>query len=414
MDRVRGWLLDIGITLVLLLIGVGGTHGAAQGQDWARGPDALAYTLVAVAAASFVVRGRHPRTVLLVSGAAVIAYLAAGYAYGPILLTIPVIAFTLGYQLTARVAVRWVGAYYAAFFVVSALRLVDDSGASLWRQGAALTIASLAAFGAPLAIGAALKTRRESQDDVRAALARRAVSDERLRMAQELHDSVGHGLAVIAMQAGVALHVLDRNPAKVREALEAIRDTSRSSLDGLRAELQVLRSPMTDEAPRRPVPGLAEVEVLLERIRAGGVEVTAQLPGLPPGGADLPPDVDVAAYRIVQESLTNVLRHAEATRADVRISNSGDELLIDVTDDGVGAAGDGVVVADPPGAGAAVDADAPGDGSGTGIAGMRARAEALGGRLQAGPRTGGGFAVHARLPLVSAGRDADMSGSTHE
>nr|WP_246401341.1 sensor histidine kinase [Jiangella mangrovi] len=218
-------------------------------------------------------------------------------------------------------------------------------------------------------------------------------------MAQELHDSVGHGLAVIAMQAGVALHVLERNPEKVRAALEAIRDTSKSSLDGLRAELQVLRSPVTDAAPRRPVAGLSEVGVLLDRIRAGGVEVTADLSG---ADGDLPPDVDVAAYRIVQESLTNVLRHAAATRAEVRIRRSDGELLLDVSDDGVGAR---------PRAEPQLTPSSP-DGSGTGIAGMRARAEALGGRLQAGPRTGGGFAVHARLPLVPADRQTDMSGST--
>lgn len=397
MDRVRTWLIDVGIALVLLVIGIGGTHGASEGQAYARGPDALAYTLVVVAALVFLVRSRHPRTVLVVSGTAVVIYLAADYAYGPILITILVATFTLGHQLPLRTALRWVGGYYACYFVVSMIRLADESGAELWRQSTAWAIGSLAAFAAPLAVGAALKTRRESQADVRAALARRAVSEERLRMAQELHDSVGHGLAVIAMQAGVALHVLDRNPERVRASLEAIRDTSRSSLDGLRAELQVLRSPMGDAAPRRPVAGLAEVGVLLERIRAGGVEVVADLSGA--AGGDLPPDVDVAAYRIVQESLTNVLRHAGATRAEVRIRRSGDELLVDVSDNGVG----GAAPPSPP---------PEDDGSGTGIAGMRARAEALGGRLQAGPRAGGGFAVHARLPLVEADREPDMSGST--
>ncbi|WP_158602680.1 sensor histidine kinase [Jiangella rhizosphaerae] len=391
--RFRISLLDVGMALVLVVVGIGGTHGAASGQHWARQPDALGFTLVVIAMASLALRSRFPRTVLVVSGAAVLVYLAANYPYGPIMFTILVVAFTLGYQLPHLVAIRWVGGYYAVFFVVSVVRLVDDSGTDLWRQGTAWAIASLAAFTAPLAIGGALRTRRESQADVRAALARRAVSEERLRMAQELHDSVGHGLAVIAMQAGVALHVLDRNPEKVRAALEAIRDTSKASLDGLRAELQVLRSPVTDAAPRRPDLGLAELDVLLDRIRAGGVQVEADVDG----HTELPPDVDVAAYRILQESLTNVLRHAGATRAAVRIRRSGDELLLDVTDDGAG-------VEDAP-------AHRP-DGSGTGIAGMRARAEALGGRLQAGPRAGGGFAVHARLPLAHADREADMSGST--
>lgn len=396
---MRTWLIDAGIALALVVLGVGGTHGASQGQTWARDPGVFTYTLVVVAALALLLRRRYPRTTLLINAAALVTYLAADYAYGPIMITVPVVMYTLGYQLPLRSAVRWGGGYYAVFFVVSTVRLLDDSGDDVWRQGAAWAIASLALFGAPLAIGAALKTRRESQADVRAAQARRAVSEERLRMAQELHDSVGHGLAVIAMQAGVALHVLDRNPEKVRAALEAIRDTSRSSLDGLRAELQVLRSPVTDAAPRSPVAGLAEVGILLDRIRAGGVEVVADLDGA--SGGDLPPDVDVAAYRIVQESLTNVLRHAAATRAEVLIRRSGDELLVDVSDNGVGGR--------PPGPPSEPAED---DGSGTGIAGMRARAEAVGGRLQAGPRTGGGFAVHARLPLAGADREADMSGST--
>ncbi|MBB5788703.1 histidine kinase [Jiangella mangrovi] len=391
-------LLDAGIALFLLFICIAGTHGASAGQDEGRDADVYAYALVVLATLPFVLRSRYPRTVLMVSGAAVLGYLAAGYPYGPIMFTILVVSFTFGYQLPLRTAVRWIGGYWALIAVLSVSRLLDESG-DFWRQASAGTIGSLAAFAAPLAIGAALKTRRESQADVRAALARRAVSEERLRMAQELHDSVGHGLAVIAMQAGVALHVLERNPEKVRAALEAIRDTSKSSLDGLRAELQVLRSPVTDAAPRRPVAGLSEVGVLLDRIRAGGVEVTADLSG---ADGDLPPDVDVAAYRIVQESLTNVLRHAAATRAEVRIRRSDGELLLDVSDDGVGAR---------PRAEPQLTPSSP-DGSGTGIAGMRARAEALGGRLQAGPRTGGGFAVHARLPLVPADRQTDMSGST--
>ena len=393
-------LLDVGIALFLLFICVAGTHGASAGDDAGRDADALAYALVVLATLPFVLRRRYPRTVLVVSGAAVISYLAAGYAYGPIMFTILVVSFTFGYELALRSAVRWIGGYWVLIALVAVQRLIEESG-DFWREASAGTIGSLAAFAAPLAIGAALKTRRESQADVRAALARRAVSEERLRMAQELHDSVGHGLAVIAMQAGVALHVLDRNPEKVRAALEAIRDTSRSSLDGLRAELQVLRSPVGDAAPRRPVAGLSEVGVLLDRIRAGGVDVTADLSG---ADGDLPPDVDVAAYRIVQESLTNVLRHAAATRAEVRIRRSAGELLLDVSDDGVGGgAGPGAEPQLTP---------SPPEGSGTGIAGMRARAEALGGRLQAGPRAGGGFAVHARLPLAHADRQPDMSGST--
>lgn len=211
-------------------------------------------------------------------------------------------------------------------------------------------------------------------------------------MAQELHDSVGHGLAVIAMQAGVALHVLARNPDKARESLEAIQAASRESLHGMRVQLDVLRSPEGEDAPRRPAPGLADADVLLGRIRAGGLEIAADLQA-----GDLPPEVDVTAYRILQESLTNVLRHAGVTLARVRVTREGDDLVVEVRDNG-------------PASGA--DAGQGADGrSGSGIAGMRARAEALGGEFEAGPRPEGGFVVRARLPLAGRADPAGVPGS---
>jgi signal transduction histidine kinase len=197
-------------------------------------------------------------------------------------------------------------------------------------------------------------------------------------MAQELHDSVGHELAVIAMQAGVALHVLDRDAVRAREALEAIRATSRSSLDNLRAELDVLRTPRSESAPRRPAARLADVDVLVERIRSGGVDVETRIDD----GGGLPPEIDAAAYRILQESLTNVLRHSGSRVARVRVHREDGQLLVRVLDDGPVRA----------------DANLP-TGAGTGIPGMRARAEDLGGTLNAGPQPGGGFEVTARLPV---------------
>ena len=203
-------------------------------------------------------------------------------------------------------------------------------------------------------------------------------------MAQELHDVVGHGLAVIAMQAGVALHVLDRHPDKVRESLEAIRATSQESLDGLRAELELLRAPDEQSAPRRPTPTIADVEVLVDRIAAGGIDVRVVGALDAVEVADLPPEVSVTAYRIVQESLTNVLRHSSASDAKVKIARESDDLVVEVTDSGVGSAGSG--------------GTSTGDDGGTGIRGMRARAEQHGGSLSAGARPEGGFAVRARIP----------------
>ena len=390
-ERLRELGQDTVLTLILLIAGIGGTHPASQDQlDWSRAPDGWAYLLVILAALPFVVRRRYPIAVLIASGAALLTYFAVGYAFGPILFTIPAIAYTLGSRLPMRYSVRWIGGYYLLMFAITVARMISEYRDDLWRQIAVWILVSLAAFGAPLAIGIAARVRRESEAGVRAAMARRAVSEERLRMAQELHDSVGHGLAVIAMQAGVALHVLDREPAKVREALEAIRDTSRRSLDGLRAQLQEMREPAADDAPRRPAVGLAELNVLLDRIRASGLEVQTDIdPAVRDG--QLPPDVDVAAYRIVQESLTNVLRHSQASRAEVRIQREHGAVVVDVVDNGT-----------------AVAVRRPADGAGTGIAGMRARAEALGGTLEAGPRPSGGFTVHAWLPDAGVVPGSDL------
>lgn len=389
--RLRGVAQDVVITLVLLIAGVGGTHPAGQDQlEWSQRPDGPAYLLVILAAAPFVLRRRYPVVVFVISATAVVTYLMLSYPYGPILFTIPVAAYTLGSLLPRRAALQWLGGYYMLVFGATVWRMIRHYDVDLWRHIAVWALVSLAAFAAPLAIGVAARVRRESEAGVRAAQARRAVSDERLRMAHELHDSVGHGLAVIAMQAGVALHVLDREPDKVRESLEAIRDTSRRSLDGLRSQLEVMREPDRDDAPRHPDVGLAELDVLFGRIRAGGVDVRADVGA---GLSGVSAEVDVAAYRIVQEALTNVLRHAGASRAEVSVRQAHGEVSVEVVDDGT---------AGPP-------ADDPVQGSGSGIAGMQARAEALGGMVTAGPRPGGGFAVRARLPLP-AGRASETPG----
>jgi signal transduction histidine kinase len=197
--------------------------------------------------------------------------------------------------------------------------------------------------------------------------------------------------------------VLDRSPEGAREAMEAVRATSRESLENLRAELEALRSP--GAAQRRPAPGLEDLDRLTQRVRAGGVAVRVDIdPDLPA----LPSAVDTAAYRILQESLTNVLRHAGAVAARIRVGSADGTLFLDVTDTGVTDTGvTDTGVTDSGLAGTAEDAPVgtggsvrPGArGAGSGIRGMRAQAEALGGTLHAGPRPVGGFAVAARLPL---------------
>jgi signal transduction histidine kinase len=386
-ERARRWLLDAWPCLPLLACGVIGTEPAAAFQpEAARAPDALAYVLVVAAALSLSAR-RHPGLSLALNGAAATVYLAAGFPYGPVLLTVPAAVYGLAARWPPHRASLVVAANFGVLLVATfAKRAREPAGADVIFQMFWQALVWGAIVAAALAVGAAVRVRREAVAGARTEQARRVASEERLRMAQDLHDSVGHGLAVIAMQAGVALHVFDRNPEGAREAMEAVRATSRESLENLRAELEALRSP--GAAERRPAPGLQDLDRLMERVQAGGVAVRVDIdPDLPA----LPSAVDSTAYRILQESLTNVLRHAgTAATARIRVGWEDGALLLDVTDTGPAGAVEGAPVGTVrPGA----------RGGGSGIHGIRAQAEALGGTLHAGPRPACGFAVAARLPL---------------
>ncbi|MFL6100321.1 MAG: sensor histidine kinase [Actinomycetales bacterium] len=378
--RAPSWLLDAGLAVPLLVIGLGGTGPAAHAHPGApRAIDHVAYLLVVIAAGSLLLRGTAPWVALGLDTAAVATFVGAGYAYGPILLTVPAMAFGLGLAWPRLRAGLAVGGGLLVIAGATVVRGVYQEDSVAWTDLLSGWLVWLLVVAALCAIGASARVRRESTAGVRAEQARRAASEEQLRMAQELHDVVGHGLAVIAMQAGVALHVLDREPEKVRESLEAIQSMSRESLEGLRTELAQLRAGSGDAPQRRPVPGLADVEVLVQRIRNGGVDVRLDAPPI----GDIPTEVAAAAYRIVQESLTNVLRHAGADRATVTLRAEGEALVVEVEDTGRGSL---VSASDP---------------HGNGISGMRERAEALGGHLEAGPRTTGGFRVHAVLPFTA-------------
>jgi signal transduction histidine kinase len=387
-QRAGRVLLDAWPGLALLVFGLLATAPAGENQPHtARSPDLGGYALVAIAALSLVPRRRLGST-LAVNGAAVAVYLAAGYPYGPILLTVPVTIFRVAAQWPARRAIASAAVYLGVILAAAVVKEWRGPGGLQGDQLLWLSVAWSAVAAAALAVGMSVKVRREAAAGVRAEQARRAVSEERLQMAQDLHDTVGHGLAVIAMQAGVALHVLDRDPEQARRSMQAVRSTSRESLESLRAELDALRSPDAVGA-RRPAPGLEDVGRLAERVRAGGVAVDVDID---PDLRAVPPAVDAAAYRILRESLTNVLRHAGAATARIRVRDEGGLLLLDVTDTGGG------VPATGPGIG---------DGTGTGIPAMRAQAETLGGTLDAGPRPSGGFAVTARLPLPGSADGSD-------
>ncbi|HZA82059.1 MAG TPA: sensor histidine kinase, partial [Actinomycetes bacterium] len=206
-------------------------------------------------------------------------------------------------------------------------------------------------------------------------LARRAVTEERLRIARELHDVVAHSMSIIAVQSGVGVHVLDSQPEEARKALVAVEATSRQALVEMRRLLGVLRQEAETRGSLAPAPGLAEVEALAAEVARAGVRVEVRIEGTP---AKLPAGLDLSAYRIVQEALTNVVRHAGPATARVAVRYGPGQVAVEVVDDGRGGA--------------------PGD-QGHGIAGMRERAALYGGTLEAGPLPGGGFRVAASLPV---------------
>ncbi|MEM8707649.1 MAG: sensor histidine kinase [Actinomycetota bacterium] len=212
----------------------------------------------------------------------------------------------------------------------------------------------------------------------RQAEARHAVADERTRIARELHDVVAHSMSVMVVQAGAARRVLDANPRQAADALEAIETTGRESLDEMRRILGVLRSD-EDELDLAPAPNLDDFGRLVDHCEQAGLPVTVTVQGDP---VDLPASLELSAYRIVQESLTNTLKHAGPARANVALNYRESDLQVRVEDDGHGAA-----------------ASTDRSGAGQGLVGMRERVEAFGGTLAAGPRPGGGFAVTAVLPF---------------
>jgi signal transduction histidine kinase len=236
------------------------------------------------------------------------------------------------------------------------------------------------------ALAAETAERLRVAHEEREAEAARRVAEERLRIARDLHDTVAHSMATITVQAGSALHVLGNRDEKLRRALTAIRETSKHALREMRATLGQLRQGTENGAIQAMPGGLDRLPALRDAVTAAGAPVTIAVEG---EQRPLPPSVDEVAYRIVQESLTNVLRHAgPAARATVRLLYEPTTLGISVIDDGTGATA------------AAAAADGDGLGAGHGLTGMAERAASVGGEVTAGPRGEGGFEVSARLPLV--------------
>ena len=356
----------------------------AEQEEGSKHPDALAYLLGVAIAAPLLVRRRWPLGVLLVSTGVAMIYHALDYPAIGLALPLAVALFTAasaGYLVPAAIlmlALHLGAAWYRALEEKEPLVQVIGSG----------TIEDLVLVAAVVLLAETLRTRRAWMAEVEERLRRtaaerereteRRVERERLRIAHELHDVLAHTIAVIGVQAGVASEALADSPPEARTALGTIRAKTREALTELKATVGVLRAPR-GEAPLAPAPGLAQLRELVEAAARAGVQVDVSVSG---ATRTLPAMVDLAAYRIIQESLTNVVRHADANRALVSIGYEAAAVVVRVEDDGRGNANGRAAVAE-----------------GYGLVGMRERAAAIGGQLEAGGTpTGGGFRVRAWLP----------------
>ncbi|GGQ72657.1 sensor histidine kinase [Streptomyces flaveolus] len=377
-DEARGPRLPWLSTTLITAFVLAGSNFAAHAQEGERTPlDPFGRVLLLVTGLALLARQRHPVAVVSGTAATTLVYLGAGYPYGPVFLVVAVACFSAvvaGHRRAAwaAMAALWAGHALLAHWLYRWLPPSGDSAAS-WGQE--LVIATWVV--AIVALSELARTRREQwarERAERAQAAKRRADQERLRIARELHDVLAHSISVINVQAGVGLALLDSDPEQARTALTTIKDQSKEALGEVRQVLDTLRAP--GDAPRAPAPGLDRLPELVDQAASAGL--TVEVEGEPPR---LPPGTDLAAFRIVQEALTNVVRHSGSRRARVHLARDGGTLRLCVDDDGP-----------------ATGTDA--GGSGNGLAGMRERAAALGGTIEAGPRPDGGFRVLASLPLT--------------
>ncbi|WP_370412137.1 sensor histidine kinase [Streptomyces fradiae] len=388
-DRLRAHPLafDAGLALVVLAAMVCSSftdpHGSPAGPTFGdRTPTATGVVLMLLSAAVLVFRRRRPIPVLAATTAFALVELIADQRPAPVTMSAVISLFTVAAH-TDRPTTWRLGLVTMAVLTFAAMVF----GPTPWYAQENLGV--FAWTGMAAAAGDAVRSRRAFVDAIRERAeraersreeeARRRVAEERLRIARDLHDVVAHHIALVNVQAGVAAHVMDKRPDQAKEALAHVRTASRSALDELRATVGLLRQSGDPEAPTEPVSGLAVLDDLLATFRNAGLPVELARTDR---AAALPAAVDLAAYRIIQEALTNVRKHAGSeARAEVSVLRVGRTVEITVLDDGP----------------AVVPAPEPGGGHG--LVGMRERVTALGGTLTAAPRYGGGFRVQAILPV---------------
>lgn len=367
-------LLGTAVALALALI-------IATSEGGARSPDVIAYVFAAGFGALMLLRRRMPRSVLVLSVLGMFAYYTLDYP--PIGVAVPVVA-ALFSAAEAGLMLWSSGAAFVVFAVSMYFRVRDGEEAIGFLLGYE-SVSNIALFAAAIALGYSVRARRirtAQQAEIarltESQIAREAelrMQSERERISRELHDTVGHTMSVISLQAGVGAEAVGHDDRTVSDALDRIWTASTRSLRDLRSMVRILRSP-ADRDETRSILSLSAVQELVDAARGAGVEVTTDITATP---SELSAPVDAAAYRVIQESITNVVRHAGATHAQVKAEVSDGRLQISVTDNGRGSA-------------------AHGETGGYGMAGMTERVRLLGGSLTTRSFANAGFAVEAIIP----------------
>jgi signal transduction histidine kinase len=351
-------------------------------------------------------RRRYPVAVLAVSAVGTLGFMLVGPVRGPILLGSAVAVYTVSSVVERRLALS-IGALTVLCLGSASMRLSAEvwdrpvnAVAFVWT---ALAVAVGEAVRNRRAFVAAIEERARRAEHTREEEARRRVAEERMRIARELHDIVGHHIALINVQAGVASHVLDTQPEQARQALAHVREAGRAALAELSATVSVLRQGDESDTPHEPTPGLDRLPALLDSFDRAGLRVSREDEG---EVRALPTTVDLTAYRVVQESLTNVRKHSGSSSARLRLAYRRDELRIEIEDDGPGPGGSGSGGPGSSGSGSHGSgrprAGGFDSGTGHGLIGMRERAASVGGSFWAGPGQHGGFRVRVALPLPRA------------
>nr|WP_202510035.1 sensor histidine kinase [Streptomyces sp. SID5643] len=377
--------MDAVLATAVLVCMVAGSFVEPRHRDsvnWVlRTPDPLSLILMTLGAAALVFRRRAPMAVLALTGTLSVIESVTGDPRAPVAMSAVIALYTVA-STTDRPTTWRVGLLTMTVLTGAAMA----AGPLPWYAQENLGIFAWTGIGATAgdavrsrrAFVQAIRERAEKAERTREEEARRRVAEERLRIARDLHDVVAHHIALVNVQAGVAAHVMDKRPDQAKEALGHVREASRSALNELRATVGLLRQSGDPEAPTEPAPGLDRLDELTGTFRSAGLHIEVARADQ---GTSLPAAVDLAAYRIIQEALTNVQKHAgPQAKAEVSVVRVGPNIEITVLDDGSGE-------------------HETQDGGGHGLLGMRERVTALRGTLTTGPRYGGGFRVHAILPV---------------